>query len=522
MRPVCLPLVLACASLACATAPTPVPPPPPSSAPVDAPDPDASLREEVRGLAAAVENRLRAEAGLYWKTWTAGEGEDAAATEAPEVYTPEALKKVARLRERTADALERRKLERLELLLASQLAARQAEEVSRKIASLRATATMAAGGVEEPFRDLELLLAREGHPGRRRELLQASRKVLGELNPLLEERERRIAKAIAAQGYPSELHFAERLRELALRDLTPLAEVVLSRTEAAYVEQMEALARKELGMTLKDMRRADVPRLFRTGEVDSFFPKDQVLPRLSRTLQAMGLPLAERPGLQFDDEPRARKIPRALAVAVEVPGDVRLSIKPRDGLLAYSQALAEAARALRWTGTNPAPFELTQLGPDPLGDAFARLLEDLPGERSYAQAFGLTGEKLEEHVRRRALWRLFRLRTRAARALREAERSKGNGGAEAYREVMSRAYGFPVEGDADRFRIDRGELLGAADELRATLVAGHLKSALVALAGPEWWSDPRSGKRLAELFAAPLAMPELLQALGGSELTVSP
>jgi hypothetical protein len=520
---------LACSACASATpvqkpAPAPVvqapptPPPPP-------PDPDATLKRDVLALQKEARALLSAQAELAWKSWALGEAVDFASVwQGHEgLFSREAIQKIRALSAKEKDPQRARSLQVLRRYLEGELVARAAAEPSDAVARLTATGTITVDGQDYPFRELEALLAGEGHTGKRRKLFKAADPVVRKLEAPLLQREKRLAEAVTVLGYPSYLAFAVELRQADVAALTALAEEVLAKTEAPYRAAMEEQARHELGAGLAEVHRADVPRLFRTGDVDTYFPKDKMVERLTAALARAGLDPTALPQLKIDAEPHARKNPRAIALAVEPGKDVRLSLRPTAGLSATAQLFHETGHAVQQALARADDSEPGLLASGAVGEAVGFLFENLLDDPAFGAAMGIPESKLAAHAKVSALRKLFQLRRYAGRLLFELEWRQGKlEKPEArFAEIMGKALGFASDPeDTARWLLDTEDFLVAADYLRGLVAAFQLDAAL----GPQWWSDAKAKEKLAAWMmpAARMTVDELVKAAGASGLDPAP
>ena len=506
--------------VACATSPAPPPHAP-------EPNPRELLRAEVEALQSELPAVLKLQSEALWKSWTEAQsaGDDGLAEREAKLFCAEAAEKVSRLAGEATEPREALALRRLTLYLESQVLARRAAEASAKVAELLATATVGFDGLEVPFRDLEARLAVEAHSGQRRALAQRAAPVLRQLESALLAREAEASRILRELGHESVGAFAAALREVEPAKLAALAEEILNRTEGPYREAMAARAREESKLAFADLRRADVPRLFRTGLVDSYLPKDRMRPSLESALEAMGLGL-EGAGVRLDAEPRPRKTPRALALPVEIPGDVRLSIKPAAGLEPFAQALHEAGRAVALASVAEPSFGLGALGSGAPAQALAELFEGLLADPGFSAGLGISEARVAAHVRARALKRLYDLRLEAARLLCDvAWYGAGADRREVCQQAFGRAQGFPQdEADEGRWVFERRVPYASASRLGARVAAGQLEALLVERHGERWWADPRSGALIRELLASASAQStdEWVSSWAGKGLDAAP
>ena len=141
------------------------------------------------------------------------------------------------------------------------------------------------------------------------------------------------------------------LRGAPAAELAALAEATLAGTEATWRALLADLSRRELGGPAERLRARDLPRLLRTTAPPAAFPAARLLPDAEQLLIGLGLDLAAGGRLTVDAAPRPGKIARPLAVVVEAPGAVRLSLAPLAALAAMlvsapaSAELAVGAKA---------------------------------------------------------------------------------------------------------------------------------------------------------------------------------
>jgi hypothetical protein len=527
-------VVLACALLSCrASQPVKAAPPAaplvkalPEAAPPE--DPAAAVRREVGALRDEARALLRDQAELYWKGWTTGETLDAGPTGKghERLFSAESVRAVEKLRVLSRDPSEDRALRHLRNYLVGEILARETASASDTAAETLGRATISVDYQTFPFRDLDAALASELSPERRRRIWKAATPTVRELSGPFGDKERRQRELLADLGFPTYEAFGAELRRADMKELARVAEELLVQTEVPYRRALADLAR-ETRLKAELVRRADAPRVFRApSEVDAAFPRDEALPRLKTLLRGLGLDLEARPGVRLDAEPRPRKSPRALCVAVDVPSDVRLSVKPRGGVADFEELVHEAGHAVQQSLTREGPWEIGLLGGGASSEILAVLLENLVEDPVVAQGLGLSGDRLVRHVRGAAARRLYRLRLLAGQALFElAYRNGVESPSLLYRAILSRATGFALEEeDGERFSIDLRDFYASADGLRAAMaaaqVAGHLSSSI----GPDWWKDARTGRVLESLLAPGTrdTAEEMLASLGMTRLDPKP
>lgn len=302
---------------------------------------------------------------------------------------------------------------------------------------------------------------------------------------------------------------------------------------------MERLAQREMHTSFEKVRRSDIPRLFRPHDFQTFFPKSALLPRALETLSGMKIDLQAMKNVTVDTRELTWKNPRPLTLALAVPGDVRISVKPTGGARDQADLLHELGHALHYGFAQapsvlesptspkrqgpPLDFELNKLGGTALTEAYAALFEDLAHDSEWLQEHAkLTGDKLSWYLLASNAQRIFQIRRRAGMLLYDlqAHRADDADARALYRRIMSRAYGLTMTPEDDaRYLVDRDEFFESADELRGWLVARQVRDHLKKRFGSAWWKSPEAGNSLRQLWSRGNAihaeeLPQLIGAAG--------
>lgn len=465
------------------------------------------LTTDVRDLSAQAEALLEAQHRLVWVFWTEGRHVDVAGTYAGKetLFSIENIRKIDRLRQLTTDAREVRALTALHSHFAGEYLSRALAEYNDAAANLEASLTFTVDGKELRYRDLERLLANERTASRRRAMYAEATPAIERLNQTLRRKEERAEALVRELGFPSYEAFGSELRQADLARLSVLAEEILQATQAPYRVVMERLSQRELGMPFKDITRADIPRLFRSREVEDAFPKGESLLKAHGTLAGMSIDLGAMPNVRIDARELPRKNSRPLALAVRVPDDVRLSFKPGSGVLHQARVLHEFGHTLHQAFTQEKRFELARLGNPTVGEAYSALFEDLVEDPVWLEEHaGVSGEVRSKYLAASSAHKLYLIRHAAGRLLYQLElhRRVEADPKELYREIMSRTDDIPMtDEDTARYLVDQEDFFQSADSFRAWFLAGQLQAQLKARFGPAWWRNAQSGDFLKELWA---------------------
>jgi hypothetical protein len=494
-------------------APAPKPPEAQVAKPPPPPDPlvvAQRLSDETHAL-------LRAEGELLWRRWTTGIGPlpAGALAEHPQLMARESAQ--------IAAAAAARKPSRALELLAHQLATLAvSHDAAAEIEALeraRAQLTFAAAGeprTERGERDLDRLLTEEPNPQKRAALALAEAKAAQRLAPLALARDAAVEKAIASLGLGNWTAFEERAHGLPLAELVSLAEETLAATDEVAKKAVAGASVRNLGVTVDRLRRADLPRLVRSALADAEFAAGRAWPVALGVFTAIDA--EPPPGLQIDAEPSPSKGARPLALLIDPPVDVRLSLRPAGGYEEQRAMLHEGARALGGALTHPERWELAQLGDGSAAEGAAQLFEELAGEPSFLrEQTSLRGEPLDDLVHTQVARRLLGARRAAALVLFEARRREGAHTAEEqaalYRGLLQRATVATLsEDDAGRWALEADAWIRSAPALEGAVLAAQIDRAL----GPQWWKAKSSGATLRKLWTGgrSLTALEAARALG--------
>jgi hypothetical protein len=478
---------------------------------------DPQPAAQLAAIRSGVDALLAAQAKLLWELWTKGAAADLEVAGRDALASAENIAAVRAARDR-ADGDERRALTLLHGFLVGERLARAA---SASAPNGDAPA-IAWEGRKVAVARVPALLAAEPDASRRAALERAWVEAERKRRPLADARWSAIAAAAAELGYGSLAALAAELRGEPTEAFAALAEGVLATTDGAYEALVGGIAKLEQARRLPDLRGRDLPRLFRAADDARAFPAARLALDAQGTLAGMGLDLLGRPGVLLDGERRAGKDPRALALPLAVPGDVRVSFAPLAGAAELRGLLHELGAAAYYSNVTTPVLEFQRLGAI-TADAWAGLFEDLAGEPGWlARHTGVSESHLAPIVRAAAARRLHRARSLAARVLVELGRARDPAfGGAAAKTVLERAFRHPVDADElELFLAERDPLLESADALRALLIAAQAEAYLAARGPLPWWLSTESGAALAALFAdgSRLDPAALARALGAAAL----
>ncbi|GAC1346471.1 MAG: hypothetical protein NVSMB23_24160 [Myxococcales bacterium] len=484
------------------------------------------LSDEAHGV-------LRAEGELFWARYTTGAGAlpSSAADDHGQLFSASSLSLLAGARA-AARGSDLRAWQLLYAWIAPLAVTRTAAGPIDALDRARAALTYAVPGdasAARGERDLDRLLTDEPSAARRAAIAESEAAAARALVPLAFARGDAEAQALASLGLPAWPALIEELFGETPGALAQLAEATLAATEAAAQRAVSTAAQQNLGLTADRVRRADLPRMLRTASADASFPVARGWEATRATLTGLDadpgpLPGApprktdsrktpEPPRIRIDAEPAAAKGVRPLALLVDPPADVRLSLRPAGGFEEQRALLHEGARAVGGARTQVARWELAQLGDGSAAEGVAQLFEQLAGHPGWLRETAqLRGETLDELVHTAAARRLLVARRAAALVLFEVRRREGPQTPEAtaalYRGLLQRATrALFSDSDAGRWPLETDTWLRAAVTLRAALLAAQLEARLGAAPGAPG-AAAKAGSAAAAAGAAPTATAE--------------
>jgi hypothetical protein len=401
------------------------------------------------------------------------------------------------------------------------------KELESELARREASMSLASSpGSEEQigFRESAALQANEPDADRRAWIEQQRFALMAEhLNPLYREIVESRHDTARALGFGSYRELCERCKALDLTELNAQTGAFSAWTERSYPKLLEPELQRVLGFGLRELRRSDLPRLFRAPGEDEHFPAARLVPSLIETARGLGLDLEAQAGVVLDVDSRPNKSPRAFCAPVRIPGEVYLVIAPVGGRDDYSALFHEAGHTEHAAHVDPSlPFEFRYLGDNAITEAFAFLLQHLVEDPHWlSRRLGVRDP--ERLVAAARAVRFVYLRRYAGKLAYELE-LHGAGGlrfdalAERYAELLSHAVGVPWARETFLADVDPGFYCSCY--LRAWALETHLRAHLRERFGTAWFESPEAGAALRELWrdGQRLRPEELLLELSGARL----
>ncbi len=257
--------------------------------------------------------------------------------------------------------------------------------------------------------------------------------------------------------------------------------------------------------------RDDVPTsnhtsyLRRLSPLEGTYTKDRAVEVCMATLNAIGLNMAEMPGIRLDLDDRPQKSPRACVIASDPPSVVHLITRAQGGLHDYQAFLHEAGHALHYASVDSdLPYTFRKISRDhALTEIYSYIVEAISREPGWhAEHFELSDDQAAENADATVFLEALLFRRYAAKLRFELDfwgRYAEDGGTPGgYSELLTAATGihYPTE----NYLSDMDSGFYSADYLRAWIRSAQLRRFLVGEVGEDWWRRPETGARLLELW----------------------
>ncbi len=375
--------------------------------------------------------------------------------------------------------------------------------LTQRIAETESSATLSWRGERLTYRSAPVRIAQTPDRAERNALDSVYVEAMEAINPLREERVRALHELARELGEESYVALYSRVKGIDFDRLGVSLQVFLAESETVYFAALRRyLARIDIEQG--DASRADLAHVLRGQIFDPLFPANRLVPTLTETLRGLGIDIARQPNVTLDLQPRPNKTPRAWCVAVRVPGDVRLSVRPTGGDNDYAALLHEAGHLEHYAGADAElPVAMRYLGDNSLTEAYAFLLEYLMHEPAWlSEQLGVMEGETLVYLDFAAFRKLYQLRRYVAKLLHELRLHRGLdlGLARAYYAgVLSFLVGVRYPESAYLADLDDG--LYAGQYLRAWMLEGSISTALRTLFGPTWWRTPAAGEHLRERWS---------------------
>ncbi len=485
--------------------------------------------EKIDGLRDKVEKLSIARTRMDYDSWVFGGRSrlDSLYATDTTIFTVGNIRMVRRAAAAEPDSVQQKRLHYLYRHLITEYLSLRTAGLRDEVANIESGATVRVDDRSIPYRQVPALIANEPSQARRATLAAAMTPVFDSLTiPLLriEEVNRTVAREL---GFTSFNNMIGELKGISLDELARMCEEILFSTDSLHDALLRDLLEQKLTLRREEYYSYDGAALFRAPGFDRFFPADSVIPLVSETYRNLGIDIGNQSNLRTDTTSRPTKNPRAACFAVEVPSDIRLTIKPAGGYDDVAALLHEMGHGEHYANTKEHAFEFRYLGEPTVTETYAFLSEYLLDNQAWLRIHvQIPVPVLKDFIRFEAFHRLNYIRRYAAKFLYERRLHAGEDQLPSlYARLLSRASGWiPTPNDEKRYLIDVDDNFYSAGYLRAWFLEAQLDRKLVQDFGVNWFEDRRAGEFLRSLWAYGdrLNGDELVHFLGYSSIVPGP
>ncbi|OGC79927.1 MAG: hypothetical protein A2145_05365 [candidate division Zixibacteria bacterium RBG_16_40_9] len=448
---------------------------------------------------------IKAQSEMGYANWTQGafSNQDSLYKAYEHLFTKENIQLVKQAEEKEKDPQKKKALTYLRLYLLSEYISKQTAALYDQTENMQSQAKIKVEGKEIPFRQIAVLISNEKDQNKRRKLFVSQDSFLDSLNVIYKQIEDFYHSQAQELGYNSYNAFAQDLKSIDLENFKPVVQDFLVKTQIIYETLLTEFLQKNLKLNRNYFYRFDVPALLRQGEFDKYFPKEKLVETVKATYLDLGIDMDKQPNLKIDSEEREKKNPRAVCFAIDVPADVRLSIKPIGGVQDYAALFHESGHGEHFANTTEKIWEFKYLGNNTVTEAYAFLSEYFLSDKDWLSKHTQMSETdLKEFLKAQVFSRLLLVRRYCAKFLYELELHSQNPKSEKiYADYLSQAMGFKrTASDEKRYLYDVDANYYVVDYLRAWFLEAQLKSKLKEKFGESWFEKKEAGAYLKALW----------------------
>ncbi|NOX38615.1 MAG: hypothetical protein GXO78_13880 [Calditrichaeota bacterium] len=353
------------------------------------------------------------------------------------------------------------------------------------------------------FRNLPYLLSRERSAQKRRQLWNRGLQVVERMVPLFIQKYHK-SRILARQlGFPDYTAFVAEIHYFSPELLLSLAEQTLQETDSIFQALQTRVSRRLLGKAAATIHPADYPLLLSGREFSEYFPPEYLQTSYNQLLRSLGIDIKKQTGLKMDLDDDPAKIYPALCIPVDIPTDVRLSVKPSGNFQDFIQLFHILGMAQQYLHTEVNTWAFQHLGPTPVRKAFGQLFETVWENPNWMKQTGLLNHPDRKHYWEYIAFRKLFFIRHWAQIYIDGHQIFQSATPDSQRleNFVNSILIFPDYAfEMDWYLIDMNPFMNAAIQFQAALFTEALLQHLEKNFGTNWFENPRSGKFLKSLW----------------------
>jgi len=463
------------------------------------------IQAKVKQYRQAAEELLEKQGLMGWDSWVEGKPSNQALLykQYEYLFTKEAIDTTRKAYMATSDPAEKRALRYFLLYQQVEYIGNQTALLYDIYMDLEANLSCYAKPLEKlvPYRQLHHFLANESDKKRRAEIAKCEYWSYNLFNKTILNRDLEMTIRLSKElGYDSYTDLSIAYRMFNEEELKGAAEYILDTTEELYLRLFDEVS----PIPRNEFRRSDILFLLGGKNFDEHFPKEKVIPTAKRFLADLGINLKGQKNIKLDARELEKKIPRAVCFSIEVPKDIRVSVKPIGGKDDYSSLFHELGHAEHYANTTTNVWEFQQLGSNAVTETYAYLFEYIIEDPVWVKEnIKMPPDARKDYLKHCLFSKIYMMRRYAAKFLYELELGKNpENGQKLYQEYLSRAYGFELTDEESlRYLSDVDPFLYSADYVQAFLLEAMLVEQLEKQFGRRWWTSRKASRFLEQLWS---------------------
>ena len=439
----------------------------------------------------------------------------------PILYSQKTISFLQKVLAKEKNPLEKEKIERLISCISDIYLFRKTALIEDKISTFKSKAKIKIDKKDISFYNLEPLISNSDNYEIRdkygKAYINTIKKTLAQSQKVFEITTSSIKKDLKYNGY---IDYCQKTKQINYNDFAERLKLFASDTEKLYKKEVGFFLQSLIGKKLGEIPFWHFFYARKIPYLDKYFPKNQLLPSVYKTLSGLGINLKEYKNIHIDAEPRPKKHPRACCYFSKTPQEIYLIIKPTGGIMDYGSFYHELGHTLHHGLTNPnLDFEIRHLSRSyTLSEVYAYLLEDLCCNPVWLkEIIGLNKKEINRVIYSSTLLDFMLMRRYIGKFLYELEMFKKSlikDGGKIYAKKLSDLTGFIYY--PERYLDDTDAGFYSADYLRAWIANAQFKDYIIKRFGQNWFTKKKAGDFLKDLwFQGELfSSEELIEKLG--------
>lgn len=440
------------------------------------------------------------------------------------LFSPDSIQFVEKAMRQTTNKKNFKELRYFKNFLIGEYLNMQTARFQDKITALETTQLRIVPGINVNFNDIERQLGESIDNRAYQQIFKAASRVSEQINQL-QDSIYVIGNLVArAEGYPSAIELTASLHNFGPQQLYATAGDILEATDSLYQSILSSLLKQHFNIPAEQAHLAYLYAIRHQNQSDSLFTPGRLMPSVDSFLDGLGIQLDRQSFLTIDSAARPEKAGDVFCAVVDVPEDVRLSLKPTAGYAYYAQLFHQMGHAQFALFNNSKSPIFRQLYESPVREVFSLLFEKIWEDSSWTNHFmhqdSAKAIRFYEYL---AFDQLLNLRMAAATIQFQIDRGNfrdGTGGH--FQQAMSRAIQLPLShNEALWLQSQQDGFFDTAVYLQASILEAHLRNNLKTKFGQTSYKDTGCGKYLKSLWSRGnnWSIPEFMKEMNVAELT---